>query len=156
MRVVLVKTDDNLGLIGEEIEVKSGHARNWLIPQKIAVFAHDKKEHAVIKEARKERHKLIKNIEALKKIALELSEKVVVIKAKAGESGKLFGSVTGEDIAKELKLDKKDIEFQPIKDVGIHEVQIKLGFGVNAKTKINVVAVNEPKKTETKKKTIKK
>lgn len=140
MRVVLLENVEKLGLIGEEKEVKRGFARNWLLPQKLAVYFNDPKAKEAIKKAKIEREKIAKEIEKLKKLATELIDKVVVIKAKTGVKGKLFGTVRPEEIAKKIKVDKKQIEVEPIKELGEHEVLVKFGHGIETKIKVVVEA----------------
>ena len=74
-----------------------------------------------------------------------MQEKNIEINAKAGENGKLFGSVTSDDVAKELKLDKKLLDMEPIKEIGEHNVLINLGHEVKAKVKIVVSAIESKK-----------
>jgi large subunit ribosomal protein L9 len=140
MRVILTKTDDELGLIGTVVEVKDGFARNWLLPQGLAVLEGDPKAKEIRENAKKEKEKVVKEIEKLKEVAKEAELKTIEIKVKAGENGKIFGSVGADIIAKELKLDKKQLDFEPIKEIGVHEVLIKFGHGVTAKVKIDVSA----------------
>jgi large subunit ribosomal protein L9 len=145
MRVILTKTDDELGLIGTIVEVKDGFARNWLLPQGLAVLENDPKAKEIRENAKKEKEKVAKEIEKLKEVAKEAESKTIEIKVKAGENGKIFGSVGADIIAKELKLDKKQLELEPIKEIGVHEVLIKFGHGVTAKIKIDVSADKDAK-----------
>jgi large subunit ribosomal protein L9 len=149
MRVILTQTVENLGIVGEEKEVKDGFARNYLIPQKKAVVVGDPSAKSIIQKVKEEREKVAEEVKNLKMSAEKLQEKVVEIKAKAGENGKLFGSVTSDDIADELKIDKKLLTMDPIKEVGEHNVVINLGHEVKTKIKIIVTPISTKKsKTE--------
>lgn len=145
MRVILTQTVENLGIIGDEKDVKDGYARNWLIPQKKAVMVGDPGVKEIIQKAKEEREKVAEEIKKLKSTAEKLQEKNIEINAKAGENGKLFGSVTSDDVAKELKLDKKLLDMEPIKEIGEHNVLINLGHEVKAKVKIVVSAIESKK-----------
>jgi len=139
MKVILTQTVEKLGIVGDTKEVKDGFARNYLIPKKFAISVSDPQAKSIIAKVKKEKEEAHKEIGVLKQLAAKLSEKTIEIKAKAGEGEKLFGSVTSEDIAKELKLDKHKIEMEPIKTKGEHEVIIKLGHNIEAKIKINIM-----------------
>lgn len=145
MKVVLIKTVEGLGIVGETKEVKLGYARNWLLPQGLAVLMGDTKAKEAIVNARKEREKVKKEILELKELATKISEKEIIIQAKAGEKGKLFGAVGKDEIAGEIKIDKKQIEMEPIKNVGTHNVTIKIGYGIEAKVKVIIEPVIEKK-----------
>lgn len=141
MKVVLLKDVEKLGVIGDEKEVQNGFGRNWLIPKKLAVSVTDPKAKSIIEKAKKEKEKVAVKIKELKDSAEKLAGKIVEIKAKAGESGKLFGSVNSDDVAKALNLDKKTIEMQPIKEAGEHEIIINFEHGIKTKVKINITPV---------------
>ena len=146
MKVVLTENVEKLGIIGDTKDVKRGYARNWLLPNKLAVASEDPKAKEVIERAKKEREKIAKEVEKLKELALKIQENPIEIASKAGEKGKLFGSITAEEIAKKLKLSKKDIQAEPLREIGRHEVTIKLGYGVEAKAVVNVTPVETKKK----------
>jgi len=145
MKVILLKDVKGLGKLGEIKEVSDGYGRNFLIKNKLALEATEGNINFVksqLKALEKKNERKFENAKELK----EMIEKVrVVIKAKAGENGKLFGSITSEDISEALKtqhnieIDKKTIDIEePIKVVGDHIVDIKLGMNVVAKLRITI------------------
>lgn len=145
MKVILLKDVKGLGKLGEIKEVSDGYGRNFLIKNKLALEATEGNINFVksqLKALEKKNERKFENAKELK----EMIEKVrVVIKAKAGENGKLFGSITSEDISEALKtqhnieIDKKTIDIEePIKVVGDHIVDIKLGMNIVAKLRITI------------------
>ena len=146
MQVILREDVENLGKIGDLVKVKPGYARNFLVPKKKAIEATPKNlkamEHAkkmVSDRVRKLKKEASADAENIKALAL-------TIKAKVGEEGKLFGSVTTMDIAeaaaaKGVKIDKRKIVIEePIKRVGDFTVQVKLHTDVTADLKVTVAA----------------
>jgi len=145
MKLILKKDVKKLGKEGDIIKVKSGYGRNFLIPQDLAILGTPKeiKSAELKNEALKEEKEKI--VKELQKKAEKIKKASIKIKSKVGEGGKLFGSVTCEDIAKELKnqlgikVDKKNIKIsEPIKKTGKHEVRIELGEGLKTKLKVEV------------------
>lgn len=148
MEVILRKDVQNIGEAGDIVKVKDGYARNFLLPQNLAELA--------TKGAVENREKNIARIKAkqekLHAEALELAKKieeleVIELSAKAGESGKLFGTVTTKKLAEELKaklgidVDRKTISLDaPINHVGQFSMLIKLTSKVKANLNISVVA----------------
>jgi large subunit ribosomal protein L9 len=145
MKIILRQDVEQLGKVGDVVDVKDGFARNYLIPRNLAYQAtegsmrrleEDKKAYA--KRADKER----KESET---VAAELAKLSVTIKMKVGEDEKLFGSVTSQMIAdsvqeKGVKIDKKQIELEDsIKSLGIYDVNVKLPAGVTGIVKVWVV-----------------
>lgn len=146
VQVVLRDDIENLGRSGELVRVKPGYARNYLVPRGLAAFAtrgnvaqieHEKKV-AIAHAA-----KLRAGAEAR---AAELSAVTIEIPAQAGENEKLFGSIGTRDIAhalakKGFEVDRKKIVLdEPIKELGEHEVPVKLGYEIQANVKVRVVA----------------
>ncbi len=144
MKVILQKDIPNLGDAGDVKEVAGGYARNYLLPKKLVIPAseagkkvieHQKRIIKLKKEKRKkESEKILENLK-------DLELKFIV---QVGEEGKLFGSVTSIDIAKELKskgfeIDKRKIMLDnPIKQTGEFEITVKLDEGLNANIKVIV------------------
>lgn len=147
MKVVLRKDLSNLGEEDSLIEVSNGYARNYLFPRKLAVPATPAEVSAL------EKRKAVKEKEVAEKraeheeLAQKLSSLEVSIPADVGESGKLFGSVTSQDIAAavqaaaQIDIDKKKIELaEPIKVVGQYSIPVKLFQDVSATLKVKIEA----------------
>ena len=145
MKVILIQDVQNLGSIGDIIEVKDGFARNYLFPKKLAMPATQANTRQVEEIKLKKAQALARE----KKEAEALKEKLSLISCtltvEAGEDDKLFGSVTSEDIAKAFEeegilLDKKKIMLEePIKRLGVYHVPVKLHPEVTAEVKVWVV-----------------
>ena len=135
-----------LGRAGEVVRVKPGYARNYLLPQGLAYEASEgnKKRIAGESKARASRDQAEK-AEA-QQAATKLSEVTLSLSGKAGEEGKLFGSITSQDVADALAraghtVDKRRIELEhPIKTIGEHAVTIRLHPEVHAELRVSVVA----------------
>ena len=146
MQVILREDIDNLGKIGDLVKVADGYARNFLVPGKKAIEATPKNVHAmdhakkmVSDRIRKLKKEAAADADVIKALA-------ITIKAKSGEEGKLFGSVTSMDIAEAMKaqgvtVDKRKIVLdEPIKRLGDFTVTVKLHADVTAEFKLTVVA----------------
>jgi large subunit ribosomal protein L9 len=145
MELILKKTVESLGEEGVIVKVKSGYARNYLIPKKIAVIANKanrallEQEKAAI-EARREKQR--QGAESLSK---KISGTIITIEHRVGEADKLFGSVTAADICEKLaqidiQVDKKNILLtEPIKTLGELIVPIKVGYQMTAEITVQVV-----------------
>jgi len=146
MQVILREDIDKLGKIGELVKVADGYARNYLVPKKKAIEATPKNLHAMehAKKMVSDRIRKLKKEAAVE--AGRIKGLAVTIKAKVGEEGKLFGSVTSMDIADAAKaqgveLDKRKIVLdEPIKRLGEYTVSVKLHADVLADLKVTVVA----------------
>ncbi|WP_221567492.1 50S ribosomal protein L9 [Alkalihalobacillus sp. TS-13] len=144
MKVIFIKDVKGKGKQGEVKNVSEGYARNYLFPNNLAKEANkgnlktlEKKKESVKKQAEEEHHEAVKLKDELEKLTIELS-------TKAGEGGRLFGSVTSKQIAAELKkknykVDKRKIELSdPIRSLGYTNVPIKLHPEVTATLKVHV------------------
>lgn len=145
MKVILLQDVKGKGKKGQMLEISDGYARNYLLPRKLAVEAtadavNTKKmnDKAAAEKAAKER------AEALE-ISKQLREMTLVVTAKGGGAGRLFGSVTNQEIADALKeksgiaLDKRKIVISdPIKSVGTYTVQCKLGYEITAPLTVKI------------------
>lgn len=146
MQVILREDIDKLGKIGDLVKVKDGYGRNFLIPLKKAIEATPKNVDAM-EHARK---MVADRLRKLKKEAAADAENIkalsLTIKAKAGEEGKLFGSVTSMDIAEAaaaqgIKIDRRKIHLEePLKRLGEFTVPVKLHADVVVDLKVTVVA----------------
>ena len=146
MKVILLQDVKGKGKKGQMLEISDGYARNFLLPRKLAVEAtadamNTKKmnDKAAAEKAAKER------AEALG-ISHKLREMTLTVAAKGGGAGRLFGSVTNQEIAEALKtssgivLDKRKIVItDPIKSVGTYTVQCKLGYEITAPLTVKIV-----------------
>jgi large subunit ribosomal protein L9 len=145
MEVILREDIKTLGKAGEMVRVKPGYARNFLLPKGLAYEATEgnKKRIAAETKARGARRQA-ERAEA-EGYAAKLSGVLVTLKGKAGEEGKLFGSITGQDIADGLAnqghvVDRRKIELEhPIKTVGFHTVSVRLHPEVHAEVRVSVV-----------------
>lgn len=143
MQVLLLKDVPNLGKAGTVKSVADGYARNYLFPQKLAVPATPealKQAEAIRKAALRRQQRMEEEAEALAK---ELEAISLTFKAKAGESGKLYGSVTAAHIAEALsakmgmEFDKRKIDLEEsLKELGEHQVRIKLSPMVSASIRV--------------------
>jgi len=146
MKVILTSDVAGTGKAGEIKEVKDGFARNALIPKGLAVEAN--KANVTLLEQKKAsvQHKADVELQNAEKTASLLKGKTFKLVAKAGEGGKLFGSITAKDVAAVLKREGFDIDKRKlvltaeIKNYGTHEVEAKLHRGVTAKFNISVGA----------------
>ncbi|MDI3473318.1 MAG: large subunit ribosomal protein [Thermotogaceae bacterium] len=146
MKVILLTDVSKLGKKGEIKEVSDGYARNFLIPRGLAKELNEGDLKHYQKEKELQRKRLERTKEESEKKLSELTKKKLVIKAKAGSAGKLYGAITSADIAEVIsketgeEFDKKNVELEGhIKEVGIYEVGIKLPGGVKGKIKIEVI-----------------
>ena len=130
MRVVLLENVEHLGIAGDIKTVTDGYARNFLLPENLAVKVGDKEGRIILKNIAEKRGKMQGEIKKLEKLAAELSGKVLEFELKTTEKGNLFGAVTVAEVAEKLKLDKKQIELAPIKTTGEHKVNVYLGHNI--------------------------
>ena len=146
MELILKKNVDKLGFANEIVTVKPGYGRNFLIPQGYAVLAtaSAKKAHAEI--MKQKAHKETKMLAEAQEIATKLEATSVTISTKAGENGKIFGSVNTVQLAEALKkagfdIDRKSLKIkdEPIREVGTFEAEASLYKGVKPTFKFDVV-----------------
>lgn len=144
MKVVLLQDVKGHGKKGELCNVSDGYARNFLFPKKLAVEADNAALNELKNREQAAAHHKQEEINAAKATAEALNGKEVVIKAKAGSNGKLFGSVTSKEIAAEIKnklgieIDKKKMSVADIKNFGEYTAEIKLYQGIVAKINVKV------------------
>lgn len=145
MKVILQKDIPSLGDAGDIKEVAEGFARNYLLPKKLVIVANESSKKAIDHQMKLIKIKKDKRKKTSEQLAASMSDVEITISAKVGEEGKLFGSITSMDIAKELKekgfdIDKRKILLDaPIKSEGEFKIGIKLEEGLTATVKVNVV-----------------
>ena len=145
MKVILIEDVINLGVLGDQVQVKGGYARNFLIPQGKAILASSKKS--------KELQHRMQFFDKLRQVAIESANgeaaKLVTLKLevqkKSGTGGRLFGSVTNTEIAEILQEKGFDVTrrnvlpYEPIKNVGVHKVSVKLHTEVKVDISVKVI-----------------
>ena len=147
MKILLTHEVSGLGAAGDVVEVKDGFARNYLVPQGLAIVATRgvAKQAADIKRARAARG--ARDLTHAQEIAAALGSVSVTLPARAGKEGRLFGSVTTADVVSAVtaaggpSLDKRTVEIpSPIKAVGSYSVMVKLHADVTSTLQVEVVA----------------
>lgn len=152
MKIILRQDVDKLGLEGDIVSVANGYARNYLIPQNIALEASPQNMKALEFQRKKIEIRKLKAKEEAEILKQEIEGKVITFSLKAGEEGKLYGSVTSMDIASQLEeqgivIDRRKIVLEkPLKTLGEFQVEIKIYPEVIGS--INVVVVPEKEKEE--------
>ena len=150
MKVILAEDVQDLGYKGDVVTVADGYGRNFLIPKGLALFATRGalRQAELMQKARVEREQKAKD-EAAAKVSV-LASQPVYISARAGEGGRLFGSVTKADVARGIEdqleeaIDRHDILLDdPIRVLGTHQVEVKLHEQVNALVTVEVIAHEE-------------
>ncbi|MGW8180857.1 MAG: 50S ribosomal protein L9 [bacterium] len=143
--VILTSNIIGLGAESDQVTVAAGYARNYLIPEGLAIplTGANKRRLEVLRQRRAERE--AHELNSMSELAKSLEKLVLIVKVKTGEDGKMFGSITSGAIADELKhqfdisLDKRKIELEePIKAVGEHEVAMNLHHDVKGTLKLRV------------------
>jgi large subunit ribosomal protein L9 len=147
MEVILKKNVDKLGYANEIVNVKPGYGRNFLIPQGYAVLATASAKKAHEEVMRQKSHKEAKMLAEAQELAAKIADVTVSIATKAGENGKIFGSVNTVQLADALRkagydIDRKSLKIkdEPIKDVGTYEAEANLYKGVKQSFKFEVVS----------------
>lgn len=144
MKVVLKQDVKGLGKKGELVSASDGYARNFLFPKNLAVEANAQNMTELKNREQAEKYRIETETAAAKKAAAEMSGKTIVLTAKAGANGKLFGSITAKEIAEKIekefgvKTDKRKITVEDIKQFGTFPFEIKLYQGVTAKLFVRV------------------
>lgn len=145
MKIILIQDVKKLGKKGDIIEVNDGYARNYILPQKLGIEATGKNLNDLKLQKQKEEKDAQKLLDEAKELAEKLGGQAVAVKMKAGEGGKVFGSVSAKEIAEALKkqgsleIDKKKIQLQePIRSFGVHEVSVKLHPQVTGTLRVKV------------------
>ena len=145
MKIILREDVEKLGKAGEVVKVKDGFGRNYLIPQKLAVLANVRNMKALDHDRRTIETRSKKTRKTAEATAATLSAVSLILPAKAGEEGKLFGAITSRDIAEALgkaglTIDRKAIQLaDPIKQVGDYKVKIRVAADVFPEISVSVV-----------------
>ena len=149
MKVILLEDVKGLGKKGDLVNAKDGYARHFLLPKRFATEATEGNVKVLKQQKKSEKLKMEAERENALKLKEKLEEITVKIEGKAGEGGKLFGSITTKDIVDELfkqykiKIDKKKIVMdENIKTIGTTIVDVKVYTEINAKLKVKVVEQN--------------
>ncbi|MBR4910662.1 MAG: 50S ribosomal protein L9 [Clostridia bacterium] len=144
MKVILLEDVKSKGKKGDLINVSDGYARNFLFPKNLATVADNAALSEMKSRKEAEEHRVAEEIAAAKEIAEKLNGKTVTLKAKAGSSGRLFGSITSKEIAEEINrafsvdIDKKKLAVADIKNFGEYSADVKLYKGISAKVNVKV------------------
>ena len=146
MEVILIEEVPALGEVGEQVNVKDGYARNYLLPKKLAIPASVKNKRRLEHEKRLVSFRVAQAKKEAEGMAEKLANTSITIARKVGDQEKLFGSVTAHDISRALsdegiEMDRRKIQLdEPIKVLGVYEVPVKLAGEVPAQVKVWVVA----------------
>ena len=145
MDIILLKDVEHVGLAKSLVTVKAGYARNFLIPRKLAIVANKANKNSLMQEIQQQEERAAKILVEAKELAVKLSDKTLRIAAKAGTSGKIFGSVSNVQIANAIKdtlgieLDRKNIKLpDEIKMIGTYTAKIVLHKEVMASVRFEV------------------
>ena len=145
MKIILREDVEKLGKAGEVVKVKDGYGRNYLIPRQLAVLANVRNMKALDHDRRTIETRAKKTRKTAEATAATLSAVSLVLPAKAGEEGKLFGAITSRDIAEALGkagvvVDRKAIQLaDPIKQVGDYKVKVRVAADVLPEISVSVV-----------------
>lgn len=147
MKVILTQDIKSVGKKGQVLDASDGYARNYLLPKKLAVIADAANLNELKTKQDANKYKKDMSMANARELAEKMKEFELIFKIKAGENGKIFGSVTAKDIADELnkkyfvEVDKKKVMLNDaIKNLGVYNIEIKLFEGISGKVKVNVVA----------------
>ncbi len=145
MKVILKETIDSLGIIGSEVNVAKGYARNYLLPQQKAVLATPENRRVLAQEKAKFDLQIAKEKKVAEEMAGRLAEVSCKITAKVSEEDRLYGSITVRDVIKALAAEGVEVEkrmvlmTEPIKTIGTHKVPIRVYKEVEPEITLEVV-----------------
>ena len=150
MKVIFLEDIPRVARAGEIKDVTDGYGRNYLIPKKLAVPAKLRDMKAIEAQIKARAHFTARTEAEMVKVASDLDGKEIVLKARVGQKERLYGSITPADIASELEnttgkvVDKRKIELEtPIRQLGSHEVHIRLGKDIVPKITVTVIEEEE-------------
>ena len=145
MKVILLQDVKGKGKKGQMLEVSDGYARNFMLPKKLAIEATPDAINTMKMNDKATQERIAREKAAALEVSKKLREQTLVVKAKGGGAGKLFGAVTNDAIAAALKanagitLDKRKIVIaEPIKNIGTYTVQCKLGYEITAPLTVKI------------------
>lgn len=148
MKVILLQDVKGLGKKGELVNASDGYVRNFLFPKNLAKEANAQAMNELKNAEQSKQYKIDTQIAAANKAKSELEGSVFVMNAKAGQNGKLFGSITAKEISAEIKkqkgidVDKRKVTLSSdIKTCGVYDVEIKLYTSITAKVQVEVKAI---------------
>ncbi|OPZ74386.1 MAG: 50S ribosomal protein L9 [Verrucomicrobia bacterium ADurb.Bin474] len=152
--ILLLKPVDNLGGEGDQVKVKAGYARNYLLPQKVAlpITQANRKYVESLKKARSMRE--AKELDKAQEIKGRIEKLNLVFTVKTGDEGRMFGAVTAGDLlarmaSEGIELDKKQVSlYTPVKSLGKHSTKIRLHPDVSFDFEFEVVSEDQPKDGE--------
>ncbi len=145
MRIILLRDYENLGEAGEQVEVKDGYARNYLVPRGYALKATKQNMKKFEEIAKQKKNKLARALKSSKELAEKLKTLSLTVPVKVGEEDKIFGSVTSQMIADQLQekgyeIDKRQIQLEePIKALGIYDIPVRLHSEITTSVKLWVI-----------------
>jgi large subunit ribosomal protein L9 len=145
MEIILKKDVANLGHADDIVNVKTGYAVNYLIPQGFAIMATPSAKKVHAENLRQRAHKIAKFVGDAEALAAKLAETTVKVAVKVSESGKIYGSVTTAQLAEALaavgfEIDKKDITVEAAKELGTYEAVVKCYRDIKGTFKYEIVA----------------
>ena len=145
MEIILIQDVANLGYKNDIVKVKDGYARNYLIPNKMAIIANDSNRKQLAENLKQQARKMAQMLADAQALAEKLAALTITVAVKANEDGKIFGTVTTAQIAEAieaqgLNVDKKIITVDAVKELGEHVAIARLHREVKAEIKLNVVA----------------
>lgn len=147
MKIILTQDVKKLGKKGDIMEVAEGYARNFLLPQKLATAATNSNLNQISQQKTAEADRAKRLLEEARLLAAQIAKITVVIVAKAGEGGRLFGAVTTKDIADAMKqqhkldIDRRKIDMpDPVKNIGEHTASLKLHPEVSVNLQLKITA----------------
>ena len=153
MKVIMLQDVRGVGKKGQVIDAADGHARNYLIPQKLAKEASKANLDEIENRKKIDANRAVREVEEAQRLAAKLTSRRIVIPMKMGEKGRLFGAATNREIAEALsaqtgmEIDKKKVVLpEPIKVMGEHTVELKLHAKVAVTITVEIVSAEGHKK----------
>lgn len=146
MKVILMRDVEHVGDVGDIVDIADGYGRNYLIPRGFAVMATAKNQRQLEHEQRLREHRILRVRQDAQALAAQLQTIPCTFARKAGDEGKLFGSVTSMDIADALKaagvtIDRRAIQLdQPLRSIGEFSVPVRLPAATSALLKVTITA----------------